>query len=73
MKWTANHHLGYTRLIFVPSCFTVSRPKPLSTVTKQANAGNVHTRATFSSNALSKIGEVWVGDEQKTSFSQRDR
>ncbi|XP_009869901.1 PREDICTED: LOW QUALITY PROTEIN: protein ELYS [Apaloderma vittatum] len=50
----------------------VSRPKPLSTVTKQANAGNVHTRATFISNVLSKIGEVWVGKEQKTSFSQHD-
>ncbi|XP_009463157.1 PREDICTED: protein ELYS, partial [Nipponia nippon] len=50
----------------------VARPKPLSTVTKQANAGNVHTRATFISNVLSKIGEVWVGNEQKTSFSQYD-
>uniref|UniRef100_A0A8C4V4J2 AT-hook containing transcription factor 1 n=1 Tax=Falco tinnunculus TaxID=100819 RepID=A0A8C4V4J2_FALTI len=38
----------------------VSRPKPLSTVAKQANAGNVLTRATFISNVLSKIGEVWV-------------
>ncbi|NXJ12160.1 ELYS protein, partial [Odontophorus gujanensis] len=51
----------------------VSRPKPLSTVAKQANAGNVHTRATFISNVLFKIGEVWVGNEQKTSFSQCDR
>ncbi|XP_071595234.1 protein ELYS [Heliangelus exortis] len=50
----------------------VTRPKPLSTVTKQANAGNVRTRATFISNVLSKIGEVWVGNEQKTSFSQYD-
>ncbi|XP_048792526.1 protein ELYS isoform X2 [Lagopus muta] len=50
----------------------VSRPKPLSTVAKQVNAGNVHTRATFISNVLSKIGEVWVGNEQKTSFSQCD-
>ncbi|XP_072187114.1 protein ELYS [Excalfactoria chinensis] len=50
----------------------VSRPKPLSTVAKQANAGNVHTRATFISNVLSKIGEVWVGNEQKSSISQRD-
>ncbi|KAM6207601.1 protein ELYS [Sarcoramphus papa] len=48
----------------------VARPKPLSTLTKQANAGNVHTRATFISNVLSKIGEVRVGNEQKTSFSQ---
>lgn len=51
----------------------VARPKPLSTVTKQANAGNVHTRATFISNVLSKIGEVGVGSEQKTSCSRRDR
>uniref|UniRef100_A0A8C6YSR1 AT-hook containing transcription factor 1 n=1 Tax=Nothoprocta perdicaria TaxID=30464 RepID=A0A8C6YSR1_NOTPE len=43
----------------------VSRPKPLSTVAKQANAGNVHTRATFIGDVLSKIGEVWVGYEQK--------
>ncbi|KAM6360714.1 protein ELYS-like [Pluvialis apricaria] len=51
----------------------VSRPKPLSTVTKQAHAGNVHTRATFVSHVLAKIGEVWAGNEQKPSFSQRDR
>ncbi|XP_057270483.1 protein ELYS-like [Pezoporus wallicus] len=50
----------------------VARPKPLSTVAKQANAGPVHTRATFISNVLSKIGEVWVGNEQKTSFLQYD-
>ncbi|KAM9273242.1 protein ELYS isoform 1-T1 [Cariama cristata] len=50
----------------------VTRPKPLSTLTKQANAGNVHTRATFISNVLSKIGELRVGNEQKTSFSHRD-
>ncbi|KAM9017850.1 protein ELYS isoform 1-T5 [Ara ararauna] len=50
----------------------VARPKPLSTVARQANAGHVHTRATFISNVLSKIGEVWVGSEQKTSFSQYD-
>ncbi|KAM6407339.1 LOW QUALITY PROTEIN: protein ELYS-like [Pluvialis apricaria] len=51
----------------------VSRPKPLSTVTKQAYAGNVHTRATFVSNVLAKIREVWAGNEQKPSFSQCDR
>ncbi|XP_059684356.1 protein ELYS [Gavia stellata] len=50
----------------------VARPKPLSTVTKEANAANVHTRATFISNVLSKIGEVWAANEQKTSFSQHD-
>ncbi|KAJ7396413.1 protein ELYS-like [Pitangus sulphuratus] len=51
----------------------VSRPKPLSTVTRQANAGNVHTRATFISKVLSKIGEVWLGNEQKPNISQYDR
>ncbi|XP_035748123.1 protein ELYS isoform X1 [Egretta garzetta] len=51
----------------------VTRPKPLSTVTKQANSGNVHTRATFISQVLSKIGEVRAGNEQKTRFSQHDR
>ncbi|XP_074899150.1 protein ELYS-like [Buteo buteo] len=50
-----------------------ARQKPLSTVTKQANAGNVRTRATFISNVLSKIGEVGVGNEQKTSCSCRER
>ncbi|NXX47548.1 ELYS protein, partial [Tricholaema leucomelas] len=48
----------------------VSRPKPLSTVTKQAKAGNMHTRSTFISNVLSKIGEVWIGSEQKSSVSR---
>uniref|UniRef100_A0A8C3S836 AT-hook containing transcription factor 1 n=1 Tax=Chelydra serpentina TaxID=8475 RepID=A0A8C3S836_CHESE len=51
----------------------VSRPKPLSTVAKQTTAGNVLTRATFINNVLSKIGEVWVGNEQKSDFSQYDR
>ncbi|KAJ7416008.1 protein ELYS-like protein [Willisornis vidua] len=50
----------------------VSRPKPLSTVTRQANAGNVHTRATFISKVLSKIGEVWLGNDQKPNISQYD-
>uniref|UniRef100_A0A8C6K3U8 Uncharacterized protein n=1 Tax=Melopsittacus undulatus TaxID=13146 RepID=A0A8C6K3U8_MELUD len=50
----------------------VARPKPLSTVARQPNAGRVHTRATFISNVLSKIGEVWAGNEQKTSFPQYD-
>ncbi|XP_074846141.1 protein ELYS isoform X2 [Carettochelys insculpta] len=50
----------------------VSRPKPLSTVAKQTTAGNVVTRATFINNVLSKIGEVWVGNEQKSDFIQYD-
>uniref|UniRef100_A0A674H531 AT-hook containing transcription factor 1 n=1 Tax=Taeniopygia guttata TaxID=59729 RepID=A0A674H531_TAEGU len=44
----------------------VPRPKPLSTATRQANAGNVHTRATFISKVLSKIGEVWFGNDPRT-------
>ncbi|XP_018861423.1 protein ELYS-like [Parus major] len=50
----------------------VPRPKPLSTATRQTNAGNVHTRATFISKVLSKIGEVWLGNEQKTNISLCD-
>uniref|UniRef100_A0A8C3MYT9 Uncharacterized protein n=1 Tax=Geospiza parvula TaxID=87175 RepID=A0A8C3MYT9_GEOPR len=50
----------------------VPRPKPLSTATRQANAGNVHTRATFISKVLSKIGEVWLGNEEKTNISRYD-
>ncbi|XP_062346267.1 protein ELYS-like isoform X2 [Cinclus cinclus] len=50
----------------------VPRPKPLSTATRQANAGNVHTRATFISKVLSKIGEVWLGNEQRRNTSQYD-
>uniref|UniRef100_A0A8C0J248 AT-hook containing transcription factor 1 n=1 Tax=Chelonoidis abingdonii TaxID=106734 RepID=A0A8C0J248_CHEAB len=49
----------------------VSRPKPLSTVVKQTTAGNVLTRATFINNVLSKIGEVWVGNEQKMPLSNQ--
>ncbi|NXU59341.1 ELYS protein, partial [Turnix velox] len=51
----------------------VSRPKPLSAVTKQANTGNVRTRATLINTVLSKIGEVCKGNEQETSFSQVNR
>ncbi|NXP50583.1 ELYS protein, partial [Heliornis fulica] len=50
----------------------VSRPTPLSTVTKQVNAANVHTRATFINNVLSKIGEVRIGNERKPHVSQHD-
>ncbi|KAM9260171.1 protein ELYS-like [Morus bassanus] len=49
-----------------------ARPKPFSTLTKRANAGNVHTIATFISHMLPKIREVWVGNEQKPSRSQYD-
>ncbi|XP_075268774.1 protein ELYS-like [Opisthocomus hoazin] len=51
----------------------VARPKPLSTIINQANAGRVHTRATFISSVLSKIREVQVANEQQTSFSPYDR
>ncbi|XP_074968595.1 protein ELYS-like [Phalacrocorax aristotelis] len=37
-----------------------ARPKPFSTVIEQANAGNVHPRARFSSRVLAKIRELWV-------------
>ncbi|XP_072503747.1 protein ELYS [Notamacropus eugenii] len=47
----------------------VSRPKPLSTVAKQTTAGTILTRAAFISNVLSKIGEVWVGNELKNNLS----
>uniref|UniRef100_A0A452UEU1 AT-hook containing transcription factor 1 n=1 Tax=Ursus maritimus TaxID=29073 RepID=A0A452UEU1_URSMA len=46
-------------------CFTVSRPQPLSTVTKQAATGTVLTRSAFISNVLSKIGEIWACTESK--------
>ncbi|XP_072588891.1 protein ELYS isoform X3 [Vulpes vulpes] len=38
----------------------VSRPQPLSTITKQAATGAVLTRSAFISNVLSKIGEIWA-------------
>ncbi|XP_064329857.1 protein ELYS-like, partial [Phalacrocorax carbo] len=40
-----------------------ARPKPISTVTKPANAGNVDPRAPFSSRVLAKVRELWVGNE----------
>ncbi|XP_044243926.2 protein ELYS isoform X6 [Ursus arctos] len=43
----------------------VSRPQPLSTVTKQAATGTVLTRSAFISNVLSKIGEIWACTESK--------
>ncbi|XP_062980376.1 protein ELYS [Elgaria multicarinata webbii] len=50
----------------------ILRPKPLSTVAKQVATGNVVTKATFINNVLSKIGEVWVGTEQKNKLLQND-
>uniref|UniRef100_A0A452UEN5 AT-hook containing transcription factor 1 n=1 Tax=Ursus maritimus TaxID=29073 RepID=A0A452UEN5_URSMA len=46
----------------------VSRPQPLSTVTKQAATGTVLTRSAFISNVLSKIGEIWACTESKGGF-----
>uniref|UniRef100_A0A8D0H2W2 AT-hook containing transcription factor 1 n=1 Tax=Sphenodon punctatus TaxID=8508 RepID=A0A8D0H2W2_SPHPU len=51
----------------------VSRPKPLSTIAKQSTAGNVITRAAFINNVLSKIGEVWLGTDQKKDSFLYDR
>uniref|UniRef100_A0A8C5RVM7 AT-hook containing transcription factor 1 n=1 Tax=Laticauda laticaudata TaxID=8630 RepID=A0A8C5RVM7_LATLA len=51
----------------------ILRPKPLSTVAKRIATGNVITKATFISNVLSKIGEVWAGSEQKTKSHQNNR
>ncbi|XP_064329845.1 protein ELYS-like [Phalacrocorax carbo] len=42
-----------------------ARPKPISTVTKPANAGNVDPRAPFSSRVLAKVRELWVGNERE--------
>uniref|UniRef100_A0A8C5RS69 AT-hook containing transcription factor 1 n=1 Tax=Laticauda laticaudata TaxID=8630 RepID=A0A8C5RS69_LATLA len=50
----------------------ILRPKPLSTVAKRIATGNVITKATFISNVLSKIGEVWAGSEQKTKSHQNN-
>ncbi|XP_013907786.1 PREDICTED: protein ELYS [Thamnophis sirtalis] len=50
----------------------ILRPKPLSTVAKRIATGNVITKATFISNVLSKIGEVWAGSEQKSRSHQND-
>ncbi|XP_077200399.1 protein ELYS isoform X2 [Paroedura picta] len=50
----------------------VLRPKPLSTIAKHIAPGNVVTKATFISKVLSKIGEVWMGTEQKNKSIQND-
>uniref|UniRef100_A0A6J0T8E9 Protein ELYS isoform X1 n=2 Tax=Pogona vitticeps TaxID=103695 RepID=A0A6J0T8E9_9SAUR len=50
----------------------ILRPKPLSTVAKQAAPGNVVTKSTFINNVLSKIGEVWEETEQKNKPFQSD-
>ncbi|KAM4770960.1 protein ELYS [Rhinophrynus dorsalis] len=47
----------------------VTRPKPLSTVVKQAASGSVMTKAKFISNVLSKIKEVSAASEKREDFS----
>ncbi|XP_015478602.1 protein ELYS isoform X2 [Parus major] len=47
----------------------VPRPKPLSTATRQTNAGNVHTGTSFIAKVLSRLKEAWLGNK-KTSFSE---
>uniref|UniRef100_A0A4W3JUR7 AT-hook containing transcription factor 1 n=1 Tax=Callorhinchus milii TaxID=7868 RepID=A0A4W3JUR7_CALMI len=42
----------------------VKRPKPLSTMAKRTTSGNVLTRATFINTVLSKVNEVWQGNEK---------
>uniref|UniRef100_A0A3Q3JA63 ELYS-like domain-containing protein n=1 Tax=Monopterus albus TaxID=43700 RepID=A0A3Q3JA63_MONAL len=39
----------------------VSRPQPLSTITKRSTSERVMSRAGFINNVLTKIGEVWLG------------
>ncbi|GCB65545.1 hypothetical protein scyTo_0013473 [Scyliorhinus torazame] len=55
------HHLAILR--------EVTRPKPLSTVARQATSGSVITRATFINSVLSKVNEVWQKNEQESTPS----
>ncbi|KAI1240689.1 hypothetical protein IHE44_0009126 [Lamprotornis superbus] len=50
----------------------VPRPKPLSTATRQANAGNVHIRTSFINKVLSRFKEAWLGNK-KTNFSEYNK
>ncbi|NXM86665.1 ELYS protein, partial [Oenanthe oenanthe] len=50
----------------------VPRPKPLSTATRQTNAGNVHIRTSFISKVLSRFKETWLGNK-KSSFSEYNK
>ncbi|XP_078261491.1 protein ELYS [Rhinoraja longicauda] len=47
----------------------VTRPKPLSTVARQATSGGVTTRATFINSVLSKVNEVWLKNMQGATLS----
>ncbi|XP_016152452.1 PREDICTED: protein ELYS-like [Ficedula albicollis] len=50
----------------------VPRPKPLSTATRQTNAGNVHIRTSFISKVLSRFKEAWLGNKKST-FSEYNK
>lgn len=43
------------------TCVPVSRPQPLSTITKRSTSEKVMSRAGFINNVLTKIEEVWSG------------
>ncbi|CAL9701688.1 unnamed protein product [Knipowitschia caucasica] len=45
----------------------VSRPKPLSTISKRSASENVISRAGFINNLLTKIEEVWIGRDSPQS------
>ncbi|XP_006897804.1 PREDICTED: protein ELYS [Elephantulus edwardii] len=47
----------------------VTKPKPLSAVPKPAARATVLSRSTFINSVLTKIGEVWAGNDPKTSSS----
>lgn len=42
-------------------CASVSRPQPLSTITKRSASDKVMSRAGFINNVMTKIEEVWLG------------
>lgn len=46
---------------FLNHCASVSRPQPLSTITKRSASDKVMSRAGFINNVLTKIEEVWLG------------
>lgn len=48
-------------MIIFPCYAPVSRPQPLSTITKRSASEKVMSRAGFINNVLLKIEEVWLG------------
>uniref|UniRef100_A0A8C9KLJ8 AT-hook containing transcription factor 1 n=1 Tax=Panthera tigris altaica TaxID=74533 RepID=A0A8C9KLJ8_PANTA len=67
--WGTREEGKLVTLLYKSLYFGVSRPKPLSTVTKQTGTGTVLTRSTFISSVLSKIGEVWANSDPKDGTS----